>query len=216
MLYSVPVMDHQISAQENRGSSKVVWVVVVLLLILLVGTTTAASYFYGQLKAINRDDNPQKAEEVVSTPTPIPTATEAPIKGRQIININKEFFIPITDSENEQVGEIKYQLKNYERTDSITVQGKTANAVEGREFLIVSLELTNFYDKKIDIDSKDYVELSVNDADTWVKPDIHNDPTSLEPLGGRVTFVGFPINTEDVNPQIRFSIDGEEVEIFPI
>lgn len=125
--------------------------------------------------------------------------------------IDQQITIPIKDADDQEIAEIDYKLAEYELTNEIIVQGRKATAIEGREFLIIILEITHNYENVIQINSKDYIRLSI-DGGEWLSPDIHNDPVEIQPNSTKYTRVGFPINVSDDNFSIRLGeIDGEEL-----
>lgn len=93
--------------------------------------------------------------------------------------------------------QLKYTLTDYEITDTIIVNGKTASSVSGRAFLIIDIKLDNPLENAVQINTKDYLRLSVNNSQSWVAPDIHNDPVEIQPISGKLTRLGFPINESD-------------------
>lgn len=130
-------------------------------------------------------------------------------------NINKEFSFPLKDSKGKEISNFKYMLEKAELRDEIIVKGKKATAVKGRVFLILTLKITNEYTQSIEVNTKDYVRLSVNgNRDEWLAPDIHNDPVKVQAISTKYTRVGFPINESDKDLVLRVGeINGEKEEI---
>ena len=83
------------------------------------------------------------------------------------------------------------------------MKGQRARAVQGRNFLILNLKLTNQYTQAIEIKTSDYVRLSVNNKNEFLAPDIHNDPVAVQPISTKYTRIGFPINDSDKNLMLR-------------
>ncbi|KKR30475.1 hypothetical protein A2715_04405 [Candidatus Woesebacteria bacterium RIFCSPHIGHO2_01_FULL_39_32] len=131
------------------------------------------------------------------------------------LDVNKEFAFPLKDSEGEKVAEIKYIVEKAELRDEIIVKGKRATAIKGRTFLIFNLKVSNEFTQSININSKDYIRLSVNgNEEVWLAPDIHNDPVEVQAISTKYTRVGFPINDTDTNYVIRVGeIKGEKEKI---
>ena len=131
------------------------------------------------------------------------------------LEINKEFAFPLKDNKGEKVAEVKYMIEKAELRDEIIVQGKRATAVKGRTFLIFNLKVSNEFTQSIEINTKDYVRLSVNgNEEEWLAPDIHNDPVTVQAISTKYTRVGFPINDSDTNLIIRIGeIEGEKEKI---
>lgn len=131
------------------------------------------------------------------------------------IELNKSFSFPLRDDDNEEVGKLEYEITRAEKLDEIVVQGKKATAVEGRTFLILNLKIKNDLNQSLEINTKDYVRLSVNgNTEDWLAPDIHNDPVKVQAISIKNTRIGFPINDSDENLILRVGeINGEKEEV---
>jgi len=131
--------------------------------------------------------------------------------------VNKEFQFPLTDSKGEEISKIKYVIEKAELRNEIIVKGQKATAVKGRTFLVVYLKVTNEYTQKIEMQTRDYVRLSVNgNENEWLAPDIHNDPVEVQAQSTKVTRLGFPINENDTKIILRvgqINGDKEKVEL---
>jgi hypothetical protein len=149
---------------------------------------------------INNTTKP--VEDTIISPTP----TNVLITKKEI---NETMLIPIKDSEDNTITEIDYKLVSYEFRNEIVAGGKLANSIDGREFLIITLEIKNNSENTIDINSRDYLRLSVNN-DSWLSPEVHNDPVVIQPLSTKITRVGFIVNTTDDNFSLKLSEIGEE------
>lgn len=115
-----------------------------------------------------------------------------------VTDVNKEFNFPLKDLSGEEVSKIKYMIEKTELTDEIITEGKRATAVKGRIFLILVLKITNQYEKPIEINTRDYVRLSVNGNEKeLLAPDTHNDPVEIQAISTKYTRVGFIINDSD-------------------
>jgi hypothetical protein len=134
---------------------------------------------------------------------------------KKTLDLNKEFGVPLKTSDGDELSSIKYLLEKAEIRDEIIYKGKRATAVEGRDFLIVNLKITNDYTKPIELRSRDYIRLSVNGNESeWLAPDIHNDPVEIQAISTKLTRVGFPINESDANLVLQVGeIDGEKEKI---
>jgi hypothetical protein len=122
---------------------------------------------------------------------------DAPLK---TASLNREFTFPIKDPTGTTLASVKYVIDTAELRDQIIVKGQKATAIKGREFLVLNLKLSNDSDKGIDLNTRDYVRLSVNgDEKNLLAPDIHNDPVEVQPISTKYTKLGFPINETDKN-----------------
>ena len=127
--------------------------------------------------------------------TPTPTAYQGFLKKGEI---GKLFNIPIRDSQGNTITELQYTLTDYEITQEIIIKGQKANAIKGRAFLIVNIKIENPHENVIEVDTRDYIRLSI-DSGNWLSPDIHNDPIEIQPQSNKYTRLGFPINESDTN-----------------
>lgn len=117
--------------------------------------------------------------------------------------VNKTFEFPLTDDKGVIVSKIKYKITNAQLQDSIIVNGQKANAVVGRTFLVLNLEITNAHTQGIEINSRDYIRLTVNGKTDLIAADIHNDPVAVQAISTKITRLGFPINDTDKNLKLQ-------------
>jgi hypothetical protein len=133
------------------------------------------------------------------------------------IDLNKEFAFPLTDEKGNKVSDVKYYVNSAELRDEIVVQGKKASSVKGRTFLILNMKIVNDYDKPIQMNTRDYVRLSINgNENEKLAPDIHNDPVEVQAISTKYTRLGFPINDNDVNLFLfvgELTKDKEKIEL---
>lgn len=151
-----------------------------------------------------------------SNTTTTSSQQEIQVKGATAeTKIGKEFKFPLIDEAGEDVADFKYLISSVELRDEIVVQGQKATAVEGRGFLIINLKITNDNDQPIELNTRDYIRLSVNgDKDEWLAPDIHNDKVEVQAISTKNTRLGFPISDSDSQLVLRVGeIDGEKEEI---
>jgi hypothetical protein len=76
--------------------------------------------------------------------------------------INKTFLFPVKSDSGTVLTNVKYQLNSAELQYNIILNGQTASSIKGKVFLILNINLTNDYNKNIQINSRDYVRLSAN------------------------------------------------------
>lgn len=122
------------------------------------------------------------------------TSVEKP-KAEQ--KINREFLFPLKNQLGKEVSKLKYEVQTAELRDEIVIKGAKATAVKGRTFLIISLKVTNNYDKSIQLNARDYLRLIVDNSPEKLAPDIHNDPVEVQAISTKYTRVGFPIDDKD-------------------
>jgi hypothetical protein len=131
--------------------------------------------------------------------------------------INREFTFPLKDESGEEVAKVKYELQKAEITDQIIVKGQKATAVKGRAFLILTLKITNEFSKPIQMETRDYVRLSVNgNENEWLAADIHNDPVEVQAISTKYSRLGFAIDDNATDLLLRVGeIDGDK-ELVPL
>ena len=128
--------------------------------------------------------------------------------------IGKEFIFPLVKSAKDEKF-FKFFIDKAALVDEIVIKGQKATAVKGRDFLIVTVKITNEHDKAFKINTKDFVRLSANNNTAeWLAPDIHNDPVEVQAISTKVTRVGFPVNESDTNFVLQVGeIDGAKETI---
>lgn len=135
-----------------------------------------------------------KANKPSSISTVVSNKPQAPaVKATQLIN--REFNFPIKDASGKEISKIKYVVESANLQDEILVKGERARAVKGRTFLIINLKINNTYKQGIQINSKDYIRLIVDDKkNELIAADIHNDPVEVQAIATKSTRLGFPID----------------------
>ncbi len=129
-------------------------------------------------------------------------------------DLNREFTFPLKNSEGEEVSRIHYGIEKAELRDEIIVKGQKATAIKGRTFLILTLKIKNDYDQPIEIDTRDYVRLSIDNDGEWLAPTIHNDPVEVQAISTMHTRLGFPIDDESKNLVLQIGeISGEKERV---
>jgi hypothetical protein len=148
---------------------------------------------------------PVAANQQQQVQLPAPVAQEA---------LNKSFTFPLKDTNGKELSQLQYVIQNAEIDNQIIIKGEKAVAVKGREFLILNLKITNNYSKSINLNTRDYIRLSVNNSSEKLAPDIHNDPVEVQAISTKYTRVGFAINTSDRNLTLQVGeINGPKQEI---
>lgn len=112
-------------------------------------------------------------------------------------DINREFAFPLKDSQGKSIGSISYAIEKAELRNEIIVKGQRATAIPDHTFVILTIKITNDFKQAVQVNTRDYVRLSVNDTSEMVAPDIHNDPLEVQAISTKSTKVGFPISSSD-------------------
>ena len=114
------------------------------------------------------------------------------------VSLNREFKFPLRDQKGKEIGKLSYTLKDAELRKQIIVKGKRATVVAGRIFLIINLKIANTLDRGLEVNSRDYIRISVNGKTKELfAPDIHNDPVEVQAISTKNTRVGLAINESD-------------------
>jgi hypothetical protein len=133
------------------------------------------------------------------------------------INLNKKFTFPLKDDKGATVGNFDYVIESAEIQKQIIVQGQRATAVNGRDFLILNLKITNNLKKTIQLNTRDYIRLTVaSNPSEQLAPDIHNDPVEVQAISTKFTRVGIALDEADTKKTIRLKIgeiDGTKQDI---
>lgn len=117
---------------------------------------------------------------------------------RATAQINRSFSFPLKDAKGKEISQIGYDITSTEVRDEILVKGQRATAVQGKTFLILELKITNSYSKAIDINTRDYLRLTVNGKNNeMLAADIHNDPANVQANSTKYVRIGFAINDTD-------------------
>lgn len=118
--------------------------------------------------------------------------------------INKEFAFPLMDQEGKEVSKLKINLEGVELRDQIIVKAQRVTAISGRTFLVLNIKITNEYDKTVQMNTRDYFRLSVNNNnEELLAPEIHNDPVEAQASSIKYTKLAFAINDSDKNLKLR-------------
>src|SRR5579872_50561 len=89
--------------------------------------------------------------------------------------LNKSFDFPLKDANGKTVSTFNYTIQSAEEDNQVVIKGQVATAVQGKVFLILNLKITNSYDKDVQLNTKDYVRLIIDDSSDHLAADIHND-----------------------------------------
>ena len=113
--------------------------------------------------------------------------------------LNKQLSIAIKDASGKATGNvININFGTAERTDKILINGKSASAKSGKDFLIINISIENSTKDRLNVRPIDFVRL-VDDSGKSFAADVHNDVIKVEPLSSRKTRVGFVVDESKNN-----------------
>lgn len=132
-------------------------------------------------------------------------------KAQATQKLNKDFAFPLKDEKGTEVSKIKFVIESAELRDEIIVKGQRATALDGRDFLVINLKITNDFKKSVALNTRDYIRLAANNNDKeLLAPEIHNDPVEIQAQSTKYTRLAFAINESDKNLKLRIGeIDKE-------
>lgn len=118
--------------------------------------------------------------------------------------INKEFSFSLKDQKGTELSKLKVILENVELRNQIIVKAQKVTAISGRTFLVLNIKITNEFNQTVQINTRDYFRLSVNNKDKeLLAPEIHNDPVEAQASSVKYTKLAFAINDSDKNLKLR-------------
>lgn len=111
--------------------------------------------------------------------------------------LNKSFTFPVMDQQGQKAGELVYTIKSVELRDEVLIRGQKADAVSGKNFVVLRVQIQNKLNQSININARDYVRLSVDNKKNWLAPDIYNDPVQAQAIAIVYTQLGFTVDSND-------------------
>lgn len=168
---------------------------IVLFIVVIIGFFMVKNAFHNQPV--------QTTSTTLGTSTSTTVTPIAVAKPLVTETINKTFQFPLTDSAGKVVSKIQYEIQSAELDDQIVVQGQVATAVQGRVFLVLNLKITNNYDKSVQLNTRDYIRLLVDNSTSKLAADINNDPVDVEAISTKYTRLGFPIDSNFKNLKLE-------------
>ena len=90
-----------------------------------------------------------------------------------------------------------YIIESVELQDEIILKGQVASAIKGKAFLIINLKIRNNNKVAFEINTRDFIRLTVNNTNDKLAADIHNDPVLVQAISTKPTRLGFPIKDTD-------------------
>lgn len=128
--------------------------------------------------------------------------------------LNKSFDFPLKDTAGKTVSKFNYAIQSAEEDNQVIIKGQVATAVQGKVFLILNLKITNSFDKDVQLNTRDYVRLIVDNSSDRLAADVHNDPVDVQAISTKFTRIGFPISTDAKNLKLEVGeIDGKKQTI---
>ncbi|SRR5258708_7400938 len=109
-------------------------------------------------------------------------------------NLNKDFMFSVKNDKGEEITKLTYTLQSADLQNDIIIKGQRASAVKGKTFLIIDIKITNPSKQTLQINSRDYIRLSVNNSKDILAPEIHNDPVQVQAISTKYTRLGFAID----------------------
>ena len=210
------------------------WAIIVILL-LVIGAQSV--YIFSGAKITNKDEEtentpitplpnqqdnnllgtfdnsgkfPTQAPQNIPTllPTGVDQQTQQQTGQQPKIVLNREYDFPLTSPNGQNVGTITLVVDKY------GIQNNTSNPVN-QKILTVEITMSNQTNKAFQLNTKDYLSLSVNSGQ-WKAPSLHNDPVELRPRGTVSSALGFPLNQSDSNLRLQVNIPGGEKDILEL
>lgn len=90
-----------------------------------------------------------------------------------------------------------YIIESAQLQDEIILKGQVASAIKGKTFLILNLKIRNNNKVAFEINTRDFIRLTVNNTNDKLAADIHNDPVLVQAISTKPTRLGFPIKDTD-------------------
>lgn len=212
--------------KESGISKEALWaIIVILLLVVGVETTLILS---GSSEETTEPESPiQELPEteggvlsgndntgriITQSPDKIPTLipdgrNEQTGSGQpKNIIVNRKYQFPVNIPNSNQAGSVEYIVEKY---------GLISDPYTNQRILSVSILLINKSAAPIKLQSRDYLNLSVNNGG-WRTPSVHNDPVGLEPSSSVRTSLGFRLNESDKDLRLRVNIPGGQSDTFQL
>lgn len=128
--------------------------------------------------------------------------------------INKDFSFPVRDTKGDTVATITYTIQSVELQNQIILQGQKADAVAGRTFLIINLKILNPSTQNIQLNTRDFIRVSIANTSELLAPEIHNDPVTIQPISTKYTRLGLPIDASVTDIKLHVGeINGQKTTI---
>lgn len=108
--------------------------------------------------------------------------------------LHKGFTFSVKDSSGNVAATFTYLIESLQLQNEIIIKGQKADAIGGRTFLILNLKITNPSTQTIQLNTRDFVRVSIDDQKELLAPNIHNDPIAIQPISTEYTRLALPID----------------------
>ena len=129
------------------------------------------------------------------------------------VELNKKFNVPIRDSSGKESGSALVVNVSYlERTEKLLYRGKPLIAREGKDFLVINLEVENSTNNRLTVRPVDFFRLIDYSGKSYA-PDIQTDPIKVEPQSSKKTRTIYIVGDEQNNIKLMIGeIKGDNKE----
>lgn len=128
--------------------------------------------------------------------------------------LNSDFEFPLKDAAGNEVSSVKINAHDAVLKNEVIIKGSRSVAQNGKAFLTIDLDITNDYNKSIDVNTRNYFRLKSENGTSWLAPDIHNDPVKVQAISTKETRIGFIVDSSAKKYILRIGeIEGEKQEV---
>ena len=143
--------------------------------------------------------------------------SQANINSQQTSISGGKFDVPIRDSEGNETGSpLRVNTINIERTEEVLYQGKPLISKEGKDFLVINLEVENSTDNRLTVRPIDFYRIT-DDSGKSYAADIQTEAVKVEPQSSKKTRVIYIIGDSQRNIKLSIGeIRGDNKETIEI
>ena len=149
-----------------------------------------------------------------STPT---ISDQAYVSEGDKAELNKKFSIAIRSSDGKETGQaLVINVASLQRTERILYKGKPLVSREGKDFIVINIEIENSTNNRLTVRPVDFFRLVADNGKNYA-PDIQTDPVKVEPLSSKNTRTIYIV--EDGQKNLKFmigEIKGENKEMVEV
>ena len=118
--------------------------------------------------------------------------------------LNKKFSIAIRSSDGKETGQaLVINVASLQRTERILYKGKPLVSREGKDFIVINIEIENSTNNRLTVRPVDFFRLVADNGKNYA-PDIQTDPVKVEPLSSKNTRTIYIV--EDGKKNLKFLI----------